>query len=255
MEKIDLSHWDTVEFDFTFDQVASLSCGWDPYLSAYQAVPPLIAAKRDFMKDKIREAYKSVISWCNHQHRDCYTNNRLDEHGYPILPFLPSSPPWPFEVTPYITPDVDGLWADAGANLDFPLREALTNIGAVEYQPIERAAVVIFLQSLGWVTGYDFSRGTGHIQSDSEQGQGQSSEMPQISNEQKNRGAAESNSLHGRSREHYLKVIAGFLTMQNISSNESTAQVLRQLEIEGKQLDINRATLTQTLRAANAFRK
>ena len=60
-------------------------------------------------------------------------------------------------------------------------------------------------------------------------------------------------SLHGKERQHYLKVIAGLLSKAKVPKTETTTQVLVMLESAG-QTSIDRDTLTKTIKQANDLR-
>ena len=60
--------------------------------------------------------------------------------------------------------------------------------------------------------------------------------------------------LHGRERQHYLKVIAGLLAVASVSKSETVMNTLRLLETRGGQSKIDRATLAATLRDVANYR-
>jgi hypothetical protein len=60
--------------------------------------------------------------------------------------------------------------------------------------------------------------------------------------------------LHGRERQHYLKVIAGLLAVARVNKQEAVTEILKLLETSGGQSKIDRATLATTLRDAASYR-
>lgn len=67
--------------------------------------------------------------------------------------------------------------------------------------------------------------------------------------------ATSEEALRGTERQHYLKVIAGLMTMLKISPHESTESLKVRLETTGRQASIDRATLTRTRNATAKYRK
>ena len=67
-------------------------------------------------------------------------------------------------------------------------------------------------------------------------------------------GAYDEVQLRGAQRNHYLKVIAGLLSLARINPLESVTEILKMLEGKGGQIRIDRATLALTLKDASKFR-
>ena len=276
---MDLTHWDTVDIDFTFEQVAALACDWDPYLDQFERAPAAVAAKRAFLMDKMREGYASTLSWCISAFKRQEHDKKFDDEGYLLLPDLPLAGPWPFNVNPCVTTDIDGLWEDAKSNKDFDLPEYVKNLPPIEKQSMDRFEICAFLAALGWKGGYDFTFGLEPMVERNPLGEyevksptdaddtsldelnqklddlNQEIEAPKTKDEDQSAPvAATEKPLHGKTRQHYLKVIAGLLTASGMNRNTPATEVLRLLEVEGKQCDIDHRTLVATLRSLAPYR-